>query len=334
MRARDILWPLAMGIIVTGSLTSCRTTGKATGSASDEADREVILRGNSPQVARFATWLDQLDKTMKGCTPKDAAELLVAENARETAFSIQALGRLYSDQDPRFVSLRLTYKKLEDTIGEYAKWVDMLNHANSEQSEQAVKDRLSSKRDAARTALETFLVSSNLVPSDPDAASYNQTFRSFLNGFVWKDASTDREDMLNAIRNELEVIKTTPYDFSHLEEGNGIHDFRHKVRWINREVRSLNGMIVLNPNTAPCSVTAYAGLINDPISKTKYAVLPGAVTEPNPAFITPCLYIEMAKIVDVVGLIKGIIEVAANIGTSGEPLDSVKDTDKVAVQKS
>ncbi|RZA13478.1 MAG: hypothetical protein EOP10_29655, partial [Proteobacteria bacterium] len=57
----------------------------------------VVQAAVAPQIIRFTTWMDIIDRDLVG-TPHEIADLLVAHSARASAFNIQALGRLYEDQ--------------------------------------------------------------------------------------------------------------------------------------------------------------------------------------------------------------------------------------------
>ena len=324
---------LCCGLFIVLSLPhlSCRSPGSNSATLG-EVDGTRANEG-APQIVRFTVLLDKLDKEMKGLAPKDAADRLVAGNARETAFSLQALGRIYESLDPQFSVIRKKFKRLEDGIGDYAKWVELLGKGQINNASAAVLEKLQKKRDAALIEMEKMLKDSEFVPADTAEIAYIQSLRNFLTAYKWRDAATDRQDMLAYLRNELEMIKTTRYDFSHLENGEGVHEFRRKMRWIPMEAKALNGMVTLKPTSVGCPIPIYASVVKDGVAKSKYGVLPSSANELNSITLTPCLYVQIAKLVDVVGAIKGDIEEEDNNTTAGAALDSVKPADQAAVQK-
>ena len=88
------------------------------------------LATESPQRARFSRWINILDKTIKSSDDSSqVADRMVTGLNRIAAFNLQGLGRLYSGRDKkgRFVDLRFNFKKLEDAIGSYNKWKEILH---------------------------------------------------------------------------------------------------------------------------------------------------------------------------------------------------------------
>jgi hypothetical protein len=313
-------------------ITSCRSVGSSSNVSAEVSGASPVVENQTyPQIARFAYFMDKLDKDMKGLTPADAADRLVASNARETAFNLQALGRLYEALDPQFSAVRKAYKKLEDGIGDFAKWVELLDKAKRSGAPAEIIAQHTASRDKARITLEQMLISSNFVPSDVNGVSYQQALRTFLAKYPWKPAAVDRADMIKRLYDDLQVIKSAPYDFRHLEEGDGVHEFRRKMRWFPMEARALNGMVLLKPKTSPCPVPEYANIVNDGIAQHKYSVLPASATETNPVYLTPCLYIQISKLVDVVGAIKGNIEEVDNNTSTGAASDSVAAADQLVL---
>ncbi|RYZ58119.1 MAG: hypothetical protein EOP07_07915 [Proteobacteria bacterium] len=321
-----------LSVLAFSMITSCRSVGSSSRvSAEISAGSPGVEQQTYPQIARFTYFMDKLDKDMKGLTPAAAADRLVAGNARETAFNLQALGRLYEALDPQFTNIRKAYKKLEDGIGDFAKWVELLDKAQRSGAPAEIIAQHKASRDKARITLEQMLISSNFVPSDVNAVTYHQTLNTFLAKYPWKPAAVDRADMIKRLYDDLQVIKSAPYDFSHLEEGDGVHEFRRKMRWFPMEARALNGMVLLKPKTTPCPIPEYANLVNEGIAQHKYSVLPASAAETNPVYLTPCLYIQISKLVDVVGAIKGNIEEIDNNSNTGAASDGVAAADQLVL---
>ncbi|MBC7660622.1 MAG: CotH kinase family protein, partial [Chitinophagaceae bacterium] len=285
------------------------------------------------QIARFTVLLDSLDNDIKGVTPEVAANNLVSGGGRYVAFNLQALGRLYEDQDAQFKDIRKNYKNLEDAIGQYGKYNELIDAAKEKNIAQTAINALTVKRDDALQKLKIYLVSSTFVPADGSNLSYSQKIRNFLETFAWQDRATDRAVMLGKLNDEINTIKSTQYDFTKLEKGNGVHEFRRKMRWFSMEAFALHGLVTLKPMSSSCPVPSYADVLSDPIATNRYAVLPATSYEPNPVSVTPCLYIEVAKLINDIGLIKSDIELEDNSKPDKEVSDLVAPADQKSVQK-
>ena len=191
--------------------------------------------------------------------------------------------------------------------------------------------RLKKNRENGRAHLERALTASEFLPSSGSTVPYTQTLRVFLNEYAWKDVITDRNFVLQTLINEMQNIATSVYDFSHLEAGNGVHEFRRKLRWISMGTRGLNGLITMKPFTTPCPVPAWANLINDSIVGTKYAVLPASISEPNSISLSPCLYLKVARLVEDVNQIKAKAEAEESLG-EGDSNDLVAIAEQMKVE--
>lgn len=284
------------------------------------------------QIARFTVWIDILDRSLVGVPLSEVADRLVATKAREVTFNLQALGRLYADQDPMFTTLRKKFKSLEDGIGGYQKWTDLEEEGRKAGKSAAVLKKLGEERKKALNELNKSLISTRFVAENSNIVPYITELRAALKAYKWKSVEDDRNDILQKLIVELEDVKNTKYDFTHLEIGNGVHEFRRKMRWFSMEARALNGMITLLPKDAPCPVADYARVVRDSIAKTKYAVLPGSDSEVNPVKLSPCLYVQVAKLVEDVNVVKAKAELADSLAESG-PTDAVEVEDQAKVQK-
>ncbi len=285
------------------------------------------VQAPAPQIARFIHWLDIIDQTILGKTPADAADALELNDTRNITFNLQALGQVYGEMDPEFETMRKQFKALEDGIGNYQKWRDLVEDAINQGSSPEVLARVTANRDAARKDFESMLISSHFLTSDGVTLPYTLQLRAFLNGYAWPDATTDRIYVAKKLIARLEETRTAKYDFSHLEAGNGVHEFRRKMRWFAMQARGLNGLVTLKDKSEPCPIPEYQNMINSSTANTKYAVLPPSRTEPNPITISACLYIENAKLVDVVNGIKAKAELSDSLSETGET-DGVEEADQ------
>jgi hypothetical protein len=329
MRLINALVSMSMVLALGAASFSCRSTGSdATLSSSKQG---AVDQAKLPQVQRFTIWLDVLDKDIEGFSPSESADKLLEGSARNGVFNLQGLARLYEDTDPQFEKARKRFKALEDGIGGFAKWDELLEKAEKKSSESDVIAKLRSKRTKARKDLEKLLVEEKFIRETKSEATYLKTFRAFLLNREWNSVEEDRKIMLGKLSGQLQTIKSSVYDFTKLEEGNGIHEFRRKIRWFSMEARALNGLLVLKPATVPCPIETYKDLPTSEWAKSKYGVLPPSASETAPVAVTACLYVKMARAIDDVGKIKDAVEEVDN-NTSGEASDAASLEDQALVK--
>ncbi len=294
--------------------------------ATAESQRPAI------QVLRFNSWLDAIDKDILNVEPNEVPDRLYKNKTREKVFSVQALGRIYKKQDPAFRLMHDRFKDLEDAIGDYQKWADYAEQGLKEGVSEAVQAKLDKNRAAGRQHLVDALKRSKFLPSSEGELPYTVSLRNFISSYKWMDEASDRKFVVEKLIAELESAKTAQYDFSHLEDGNGVHEFRRKMRWFSMEARGLNGLITLLPKDTACPVAEWEYLERDAIAKTKYAVLPASAHELNPIQLTPCLYIKVARMVEDVNQIKAKFEAQETFSTE-ESKDFVAEEDQAKVQE-
>jgi hypothetical protein len=285
----------------------------------------------APQIARFITWIDLIEKDLLVADPATVPDRLYKNKAREKVFNIQALGRIYKGVDPGFKKLHEHFRDLEDAIGDYQKWADYEEQGIADGATEIVLAKLKTNREAGRVRLVNTLRDSNFLPSAEGDVPYTVELRQFLMNYSWPSPKEDKKFVVTQMVDELQKIKTAVYDFSHLEDGNGVHEYRRKLRWFSMESRGLNGLITLKPKDTKCPVESWSYLVNDGIATTKYAVLPPSLTEPDPISLTPCLYIKVARLVEDVNGIKTKFESAGTMSET-ETTDLIAEPDRLVVE--
>lgn len=285
----------------------------------------------APQIARFITWIDLIEKDLLVGDSTTVPDRLYKNKAREKVFNIQALGRIYKGVDPGFKKMHQHFQDLEDAIGDYQKWADYEEEGIASGASETVLAKLKLNREAGRIRLVNTLRDSNFLPSQEGDVPYTVELRQFLLNYNWPTPKADKKFVVTQMVDELQKVKTAVYDFSHLEDGNGVHEYRRKLRWFSMESRGLNGLITLKPKDTKCPVDSWSYLINDGIATTKYAVLPPAATEPDPITLTPCLYIKVARLVEDVNNIKAKFEAAGTLSDE-EATDLIAEPDRLIVE--
>lgn len=293
----------------------CRTTSDDPTGGSAVLDDEGVV---PHQVRRFEVWMGILKQTLAASSSlDDAADRLVFGENRIAAFNLQALGRLYGDEAPLFKDMRKTFKRLEDAIGTYDKWNNVLRKAEMNGAGETALTLLRQKKRDAKDALKDLLTEDGYLADPP----YLARLTTDLQAFSWRSYEDDKTLMLGKLTSELTDIIDASWDFSFLEEGNGLHEYRRKLRWFLIEARVLNGMVTLKPASEGCPAEEFAGLVSTPLASSKYGKLPPSQYETNPRSITPCLFLAVVKAVEDVGQIKDQVEVDNN--QSGTTSDDV-----------
>jgi len=263
------------------------------------------LGESAAPLARFAPYMTSLKSSFAGADNEAIANSLLA-SGRPAAFSLQALGRVYSDADPKFKTFRDDFKGLEDGIGNYDKWATIYNTAVSEHKDQATLDRLKAQKDDALTAFTKLLTDKKWLAPAGEQSLLDQ-WQVFLNGFAWLPRNEDRKLVLKQMSKELGDIHDTAYDMKILEVGNGIHELRRDIRWVLIEELGLNGMVLAKEGA--CPIPAYSATQSD----GRYGALHASQLEPNPCQVDACLIYQAAKTVNDLGELKDQAEQEVNI---------------------
>ncbi len=325
--------------LVSGSLllglslaSACRST-ESSGLASElkGAQAQGASRSAQPQTLRFTILLDAVDKDIAGLSAQESSEKLLADSARNSVFLLQGLARLYEDEAAEFKSARKKFKALEDAIGGVAKWQELLDKADKSGAGPDVKQKLSTNLEKAQASLQKTLTKEDFIPGSQSKTPYIKGFRAFLANYPWKPVVEDRDVVIQKLIAQLDLIKGTAYDFTRLEEGNGIHEFRRKLRWFAMEAKSVNGLVLWKAD-ASCPVPAYAALLSTSIAKSKYATLTPSTAETNPVYVTPCYFVRIAKAIDEIGNIKDDTEEEDNNSNAGVASDGASDEAQKAVE--
>lgn len=319
---RRLLAPLASAaVLLTG--VSCRTANEPNSAVKD--DPQTTTR--AAQLYRFDAWMDVIRDALsraEGETPNDVADKLISGPQRIASYNLQALGRLYGSEEEQFKQIRDDFKDMEDGIGTYDKWNNVLKKAQASGASAEVLAKLKNKRKKALDDLTTMLTEGAWLPPSGQDSRLDVT-QAFLDGFAWKSYDDDRALMLQKLLKELKQIKSTAYDMTKLEEGDGLHELRRDWKWIAIEERVLNGMVTFRPNNQECPVPAYQDLVNQPIANSKYAKLPLAATETNPCLISQCLYLGLAQLIEDLGALKDKAEEILNTQADGQDSDAVPE---------
>ena len=320
-----LMTPLLYLAVASGCKTaSSGATLKDAAVSDDEGDSDAD-DDRPRQLYRFDPWIKTVHASLEGkpgATAEQIATAIVDGPTRVSAYNLQGLARLYEKEDKMFADMRDDFKKMEDAIGLWDKWNNVLTKANTTHAAPDVVKKLQAKRDLAAKAIVAFLKKEKWFRADGGETELAKIERQ-LADYKWKKYKKDRAMVLGKFDDELKEIKATKYQFKHLEQGNGLHELRRDIKWVVIEMRVLNGLVVFDDAPTSCPISDYADLINQPIATSKYSQLPPSTTEKNVCKIDQCLFLGLVDLVEGIGLIKDDVEARLNTNTDDEESDKV-----------
>lgn len=263
---------------------------------------------NDIQKERFQILFNSIAGKMKYSTGAEVADALLVGKSRVTAFNIQALGKIYANRHKNFKKLKEDFKSLEDGIGEYKKWRDLLAEAEARNASVSKIKKFRKKKEEAKVALSNMLEDKNWIKG-----KRIKRYQKFISKFDFGGHKKDRDFVLKTLEKYLEKISKTEFDMHVLEEGNGVHELRREIRWFLMEAKVLNGTLYFRKNTQACPIEQYQNLPQRPIASSKYATINLSPLEKNPCLISQCLFLALVKKVGEYGDLKDQIEADLNL---------------------
>ena len=123
---------------------------------------------NDLQSKRFTRWTHVLSQALDTENLDEAADNLVRGLSRLAAFNLQALGRVYQHVDKDYFkkSIRNEFKLMEDSIGEFKKWRDLLENAEDQGASPEKIKRFKEKKETAKVELKYLLTGDKDIMKD------------------------------------------------------------------------------------------------------------------------------------------------------------------------
>lgn len=229
-------------------------------------------------------------------TSGDPAKIVEALEAKEisrvSAFNLQALGRVFSMYSDDFKSIKKDFKDIEDGLGKIDYWKKVGNMDELKKIRKKFAEKLQ--------ANGWISLSKKVKSGSPKLVEY----RSFLDTFKWPSSEKVISALAGREADFVEEIHKTDFDFSVLEEGNGLHEYRRQLRWYTIESRVAGGMFQFRQPQTSCPVPELLGLLKDHIANSKYSDLPVVVAQKKPCQISRCLFLSVVKMVEDIGELK------------------------------
>jgi hypothetical protein len=268
-------------------------------------------------ISRIGRQIDPLAALLKRSGSDGAANLgdaLIEIDARNQLFKLEGILRLYARAFPDLDRYRLVVKEIEDGLGGYSLAVDSLKFAKDKFKDEnearapgaarkAEQDKiiaaLEKKKEAARVAFEKLANRSAFTVELPELRS------ALPSTFVGWSASRDLAYVKSELQRPLRNVRERRFNFNHLEEGNGIHEFRRQLRWFPIVIDALDGLVVVGPNTpGACPAPALESLAGSRAARHRYANPALRNPATHPCTISRCLLWQVVKTVDDIGRLK------------------------------
>ena len=291
---------------------------------SSTSSLELGKSNETIQYSRFDPWLDQLDDALnpKGNANFDEiAKELVDGSSRAAAFNLQALARLYESKNKIFKTIKEDFKGLEDAIGAYDKWSNVIEKAERKGVSGDKLMDLKNRQGSEMDKLKKFLEKEKWVTGSKKKSRLKE-IKNTLKEYKWLSLKDDRKFLVDKLVEELKSLDSTKFDMGILEEGNGVHELRRSLRWILIEMRVLNGLFVFNEKNS-CAIPEYSSLLNREVSSSGYASLPPSTMGSDSCKIDQCLFLGFVDLVKQIGDQKDIAEAELNESGSNNPGDEV-----------
>ena len=269
------------------------------------------------EIERFDVWLNILQKSTEGAKNGEKAVEKLKDNpqSRIAAFNLQALGKLYGAVSPDFDMLKKEFKKIEDGLGTIDKWNSIGNDKNKEKA---------TKKFAQLLEKEHWI--------DEGKSSKINQIRNDLQSAL-KNLKNSDDKLIAQLDAQLEHIESTSFDFSILEAGNGLHEYRRQIRWFMIESQVLNGLITFNKEQKSCPIEEYEELLSLPIAESKYSTLASNPGLKKTCEITQCYFVAMSDAVEKLGKLKDKAEMAIGNTTSDQtPTELIAEAQKISDQ--
>jgi len=254
----------------------------------------ATVEGKELALTRFEIPLTELEKLVDSSDQDETVlETLTTKGGRNPAFALQELFRLYEDEKKLAKQWRKVSKQFEDLIGRRTDVSDWRLFLVDLPVDAELKAKVNKYLDgvlAIRTA-ESLKELQALRKDDVLGE-----MRADIQDWNFHSKKEDREIVLSALQAHLKSIESKKYDLNVLEGSTGIHEFRRDIRQFLIASRALNGLVVLD--ASKCELKQYKALLEDPIAKKPYNVLPENKEEKMPCGISKCLYLGLSKISD------------------------------------
>jgi hypothetical protein len=255
----------------------------------------MTLTPTNRPIARIVVHADRLQAGLS-MTIDD----ILSKDVRAHAFMLEGLLRLYrmgaKGKDKKRLDKQLDHlKEIEDAIGALGYAIDMAAAAGSSRQDKA---KAKQSIDDERVNLSAVLA----AWSSP--ARIDGVVAAMAKLDAVQDHDNDRESrhVRKCLRAMIDDIDDdiAELDMDDLEEG--IHELRRQLRWIPIVMIALGGLVVLDASTDP--IPSLAGLKTSPLATSRFGQLPTSAIETDPIAVPQSLFLELSRIIGVLGEIK------------------------------
>lgn len=203
---------------------------------------------------RFAKQLNQLlSKLIYAKSTEDPALALYQSGTRQVLFYFEALARIYRNihNCKRFERLRLTFKTLEDQLGQIDYFASFIKEFSTQENFPVVLlDNLKKHYSRELKIFNRILERQHWITDD---SSMIKKIWKELEDADWEGPTNDRNAVGGIIIGEVDYLLASYengiLNFNSLE--NGVHEFRRELRWASIYAQALDGLIQLKRIDTP-----------------------------------------------------------------------------------
>ena len=223
--------------------------------------------------ARFAFYLDQLEKLLSEAVKQpDVALWLYQNGARTPLFMLEGLARLYAGlhNKKRFDKIGEHFKMLEDSLGVIDYYDGFAKQFAADKTiKSEITEFVGTRRNEAIEKLNVLLRQKKWVGDGADRVA---KISGKLAGSDWLGEKAEIKSIESQYRTDIDKINSfaKEYKAGFTELETQVHELRRKLRWLSIYPQALGGCIQLTENsTSDKNVAKYLvpEIVNSPFNK-------------------------------------------------------------------
>jgi hypothetical protein len=238
-------------------------------------------------------------------------EIIYKDNARTFLFQLEGLARIENKigiNKKICTSLLLEFKAIEDALGKYDYWYDLLEKNKNWNISIEIEEYLKKQLFIQAGLTEQLLIKYKWInKNNENKYEYNITGflnkKKKINKIKIFNEKKELKLLLNLFISEIDSIhnKLIKNKFNLNDLENGIHEFRRKLRWVGIYSSALNGKVVIDSNTKTPVLKKY---ITNENKKNKFNILPVNKEIDYKLNFLPGGYYAMSELIAKIGVIK------------------------------
>ncbi|MBI1859460.1 MAG: hypothetical protein HYR96_00900 [Deltaproteobacteria bacterium] len=224
---------------------------------------------------------------------------------------VEGLARFYEKGEShpkKYTRLHKDAKRFEDAIGKAGEWRDRLTAAKAMKAQDDVINYFASESARVDRELIQFAREEKWLagPRSGLAQDWMNDLSEEIDAEEWGSYRHDKKFLIGSLADyshEIDkALHKDRYDFEDLE--GGIHELRRNIRWLSILFQASNGLVLTRDSKCPLEKAKETALLNSSIAKGPFSKLDGDERNISPCFISHCVYLELSRLIEELGLIK------------------------------